>query len=485
MTTSKKIAVVVLAFIALVTALSLTSHLYVNFQKAGVQRQLQISYAREKFFPEEIRDDIAHFQFLLERVHPRAILSFPLGHAQSALADLTNTVDRPLTNLEFYKEIAPIGNLLNDDHTMVFPADHDLLRVYESSVRLFPFNVEFIDNKLFVAENLSDESKIQPGMEIVSINGFSAEELRKTIITYYSGTRDEQKLSYAQMNFREALYLIFGISDSFELVIGNPEPGETSSYLISGRRFSEPKMEEYRYEVIAPDTILLTYNAFEDKNEEFTHFLQEMFSTAQEQSIQHLIIDIRSNRGGASAFGDEILAFLTADPFMQFSHVEVAVSEEVKIDFIGHVPAFLRWFPIQYFHPMLKPLWAADVGETSTITFDPIVPGDNMLRFAGDVYLLIGPGTMSSASLFAATMQEYNLATLIGGTAGGYATVYGNIIDARLPNTGLKVWMPTSIIYGNSTGPIVPDHIVTQTVSDLSQQRDTVLEFATALARSK
>jgi hypothetical protein len=485
LTTSKKIAVVVLAFIALVTALSLTSHLYVNFQKAGVQRQLQISYARENFYPEEIRDDIANFQFLLERVHPRAIPSFPLGHAQSALADLTNIVDRPLTNLEFYKEIAPIGNLLNDDHTMVFPADHDLLRVYESSVRLFPFNVEFIDNKLFVAENLSDESKIQPGMEIVSINGISAEELRKTIITYYSGTRDEQKLFYAQMNFREALYLVFGISDSFELVVGNPEPGETRSYLISGRRFSEPKMEEYRYEVIAPDTILLTYNAFEDKNEEFTRFLQEMFSTAQQQSIQHLIIDIRSNRGGASAFGDEILAYLTADPFMQFSHVEVAVSEEVKSDFIGHVPAFLRWFPIQYFHPMLKPLWTTDVGETSTITFDPIVPGDNILRFAGDVYLLIGPGTMSSASLFAATMREYNIATLIGGAAGGYATVYGNIIDARLPNTGLKVWMPTSIIYGNSTGPIVPDHIVTQTVSDLSQQRDTVLEFATALARSK
>jgi hypothetical protein len=156
----------------------------------------------------------------------------------------------------------------------------------------------------------------------------------------------------------------------------------------------------------------------------------------------------------------------------------------VKRDFIGYVPAFIRWFPVQYFHPMLKLLWTGEVGETVTITFDPVVPGDNTLRFSGDVYLLIGPGTMSSASLFAATMRKYEIATLIGEEAGGSATPYGNIIDAYLPNTGLKVWMPTSVIYGNSTGPIVPDHVVTQSVSDLSEQRDSVLEFAQELARS-
>jgi hypothetical protein len=321
-------------------------------------------------------------------------------------------------------------------------------------------------------------------MEVIAINGLPAEELRSTMITYYSGTRDEQKLFYVQQNFQEALYFIFGFGDSFTLLIGDPALDEINSYVVSGKTFSEPDPEAFSYEIIAPDTMLFTYNAFEDENDEFTHFLQSMFATAQQQDIQHLIIDIRGNQGGASAYGDEILAYLLTEPYQQISRVEVTISEEVKDEFIAYVPAFIRWFPVQYFHPLLKPLWTGAVGETATVTFDAADPGDNALRFDGDVYLLIGPGTMSSASLFAATMQKYDAGILIGGETGGYATPFGNIVDAYLPNTGLRVWMPTSVIYGNSTGPVVPDHSVTQTVPDLIVQRDTVLEFTQQLARS-
>ncbi len=485
MSVLKKIGGVFFAIVAGLILLSLGSHFYMGLQKAAAQRQQQESCARENFTPEEIREDIGYFRFLLERVHPRAISSFPLGYAQPALSELAKMVDQPLTSLAFYQKLAPVANLLNDEHTMVFPAEPDLPGFCKPGVRLFPFDVEFIDNRLFIARNLSGESSIQPGMEIISINDMPAEELRTIMMTYYSGTRDEQKVFYVQEKFREALTLIFGFGDSFDLVVDNPALNEIRSYVVPGKKFPQPELEAFGYEVIARDTILLTYNVFEDGNDDFTHFLQEMFAKTQQQHIQHLIIDIRGNQGGASAYGDEILTYLIGEPFTQLSHVDVTVSEEVKNEFIGYVPAFIRWLPVQYFHPLLKPLWAGEIGETVTITFDSIVPGDNTLRFAGDVYLLIGPGTMSSASLFAATMRKYKIATLIGEQAGGSATAYGNIIDAYLPNTGLKVWMPTSVVYGNSTGPIEPDYMVTQTVQDLIERRDTVLDFAQDLVRSR
>ncbi|MCP4358398.1 MAG: hypothetical protein GY796_10320 [Chloroflexi bacterium] len=482
---SKKIGSGLLVLIGLLMVLSFASHFYISLQKAAAQRKLQKSYAQESFTPEELKEDLVYFQSLMERVHPNEIPSFPLGDLQPALTDLIDTIDQPLTHLEFYQIFAPVANLLNDEHVMVFPAEHDLMGRYEAGGRFFPFDVQFIGNNLYISQNLSDETKIQAGMEIISINNIPAEELRTTLMTYYSGTRDAQKTFYLQEHFREALFLIYGFGDNFELVVRDSATEATSSYVVSGKAFLSPEQEEFYYEVIAPDTILFTYNAFEDKNGAFKDFLKDMFKEAQKQNIQHLIIDIRSNQGGAAVYGDGIFAYLTAEPFIQFSLVEVTISEEVKASFIENAPPFIRWFPIQNFHPMLKPLWMGENGETASITIDPIAAGENKYHFAGDVYLLVGPGTMSSASLFAATMQKYSLGVLIGGDAGGYATPYGNVVDAHLPNTGLKVWMPTSVIYGNSTGLIVPDHVVTQTVPNLIEQRDTVLEFVQELVRSK
>ena len=474
---TKKIGYIVLILIGIVITLSVSSHLYISYKKTVAEKKLAQAYQQTHFNPEEIKQDLDFFQDLLDRVHPDQISTFPLGDIESQMKELQSSTLRSLTCLQFYRQFAPVVNLLNDEHVMVFPPESVLAGHYEAGGSFFPFDVQFIDNQLYVAQNLSDETEIQAGMEIVSINDVPAEELRTTLMIYYSGTRDAQKLFYLQDHFREALFLVYGFGDSFELIMRDPATNTTSGYVVSGKAFTQPELEKFRYEVIAPNTILFTYNAFEDENDTFAQFLKEMFTVAQEQSIQHLIIDIRSNQGGPAAYGDDIFDYLTAEPFIQFTQSEVTISKEVKANFIDNAPSFIRWFPIQYLHPLLKPLWVGKEGEIASFTFDPFAPGENTLRLSGDVYLLIGPGTMSSASLFSATMQKYTLGTLIGEDAGGYATQYGNVVDAYLPNTGLLVWMPTSVNFGNSTGPIVPDHTVTQTVADLIEHKDTILEF--------
>ncbi len=81
----KKIGIATLAILALLVALSVTSHFYVSFQRSAVQKQKEQSYARERLTPEEIREDIAFFRSLLERVHPREIASFPIGDARAGM----------------------------------------------------------------------------------------------------------------------------------------------------------------------------------------------------------------------------------------------------------------------------------------------------------------------------------------------------------------------------------------------------------------
>lgn len=480
----KKVGKVLLGVIALTVGLSLTSYFHVRAQNAEFQRQLREAQEKSAFIPGEILEDIAFFRDKLANVHPRAIPSIPLGNVTTELAELEKSIDGPLTHLEFYRKLAPVVAMLNDEHTMVFPPERNVRNIYAKSVGLFPFEVVFIDDRLYVADNLSDETEIRPGTEIVSINGFSADRLRHLLVTYFSGTGEEQKLFYAQEKFQEALFLALGFSEKFELIVRDPNQGDTRNYTVPGRAVLESVQEEYRYELIDDVTILFTYNAFEDKEGQFSQFLEDMFTTAERQGVQSLIIDIRRNQGGASAFGDEMLSYLSHQSFAQFSRIDTLISDEIRKYFAGHVPAFMSWFPVQYFHPFMRPLWQGETGETASVSFDEVDPGENSLRFSGDVYLLIGPGTMSSASLLAATLQKHKLATLVGAPTGGYATLYGNVIDVYLPNAGLKVWMPTGVVYGNSTGPIVPEHIVAQSIRDTVRRRDTVLEYAVELARS-
>jgi len=465
--------------------LSLTSYLYVSFQQSAAQRKLEKSYAQENFTAEELQQDLAFLQGLLDRVHPEAISTFPLGDIESEMKVLQSSINRPSTRLEFYRLVAPVVNLLNDEHVMVFPPEPELTGYYEKGGNFFPFDVYFVDNRLYIAQNLSTETAIQAGMEIISVNDIPAEESRTTLMSYYSGTRDAQKEFYVQEHFREALFTVYGFGDSFDLALADSSTGTTSNFTVSGKAFAQPELGEFSYQVIAPDTILFTYNAFDDKNAAFTQFLKDMFTAAQEQNIQNLIIDIRSNQGGDASYGDELFSYLTAETFIQYDLAEVTVSDEVKANFMSNSPSFIRWLPIQYMHPMLKPLWTTEEGKIASIIFEPITPDENPLRFTGDVYLLTGPGTMSSASLFSSTMQEYSFGTLIGEEPGGYATPYGNVVDIHLPKTGLLVWMPSSVIYGNSTGLIAPDYTVTQTVPDLVEHKDTVLEFVQNLIRTK
>jgi hypothetical protein len=391
--------------------------------------------------------------------------------------EVDRSVAQPMTRLAFYRRFAPAVHKLNDEHVMVHLPELEVADHLDAGGGLFPFEVQFIEDRLFITKNIFELSRIPPGSEILSINGLPSKGLRDTLIWYYSGTSETQKQFYLQGGFSEALFAVYGFGESFDLVTRDPSSHSTSEYVVPGQPPAASELPDFECQVIGPHTILFTYNVFEDDGGDFDNFLEEMFRSAQEERIQHLIIDLRQNQGGAAAFGDEILTYLTGESFLQFNRSEITISPEVKREFLSYVPAFLRWFPVQYIHPILRPLWTGTEGETASFTFDPVAPEENALRFRGDVYLLVGPGTMSSASLFAATLQTLGRAVLFGEETGGYATHYGNVVDVHLPNTGLKVWMPTSVNYGNSSGPIVPEHVVHRTAQDLIEGQDGLLEY--------
>jgi C-terminal processing protease CtpA/Prc len=474
-----KFAAVLLGVVAVA---SIGSHWVFTASAESARKRVEAALDREQISSAELRQDVAYLRHLLENVHPAEVPSNPVGDYRPALDALEASLTGPLDHLGFYRLLAPVANLLNDEHTMVYPSERDRDRFAGADARLLPFDVEIFDNRLYVASSPGDGFELHSGDELLSVNGQSADSMIATLTRYYSGTGARQKQVYASHDLRAALPLVLEIHEPFQIDVRHRETGAVVQYVLEGARRPRPVRDDFRFELIAPGTMLFTWLAFEDEDDRFGDFLEEMFSVARDSNIRALIIDIRQNRGGAAACGDAVLAYLAESPFTQLQNVEVTVSEEVRAEFRSYIPALLRWLPLQYVHPLLRPLWTADPGQTVVVETDFVGRSPDAPEFDGDVYLLTGPGTMSSASLFAATMKKLDLVTIVGEETGGYATMYGNVIDARLPNSGLKVWIPTSVVAGHEEGPVVPDVRVSQADGDLAELRDAVLDAATDLA---
>lgn len=58
----------------------------------------------------------------------------------------------------------------------------------------------------------------------------------------------------------------------------------------------------------------------------------------------------------------------------------------------------------------------------------------------------IGPGTYSSAILFANVMRDFGFATLVGAGGAARQAQSGGVRDARLPHTGLAISLPRFIL---------------------------------------
>ena len=148
------------------------------------------------------------------------------------------------------------------------------------------------------------------------------------------------------------------------------------------------------------------------------------------------------------------------------------------------IPGFIRWLPVHYLVPIGRKIWTAPEGERAVLHFKHKKPTKNPLRFDGDVYVLISPYVMSSASMFAGAIKEYDIGTLVGQASGGSPTNYGNVWHFELPNTRLIAEIPSSLNHGNGTGPVVPHHAVDKDIVHRAQGIDVEIEFTKKLIAS-
>lgn len=329
----------------------------------------------------------------------------------------------------FYELLGHMAGELRDAHTRVYSPQRAENFKHHQRIGM-GFRWEEIEGKLVVTAVTPDSEAaragIAPGMLIAMIDGIPlAEKLKEAAIKVQdsSSERATHLLLYARALTGEP-----GSTVKLEF-----ERSDGSKFEVSLKREIDPLIPHLTPMLLPSGNAYIRFDAFfPPAAREFKEAMRKFHDSPG------LIIDLRNNPGGSS---DELFAI--AGNFFR-GRAELAVA------------------------------------KTRTKANVPVhVINDNKVPvYSGPVVVLVSEHSGSSAELFTAGMQETGRAKVVGARTCGCVLGVNHPVDLKgggLVTISKVLWFTPAGRKLEGEG-VVPDKIVTLTLSDVRQKRDLVLE---------
>ena len=435
-----------------------------NLSEAQMVRAQGNVFERE-YSPEQLSADVEFIRLQLEAYHPQLHLYTPHDGFENHIEEILSGLDDPMTEADFIRTLAPLFADIRCVHTGIRPSA-EMDRALDRKPMYIPLHVHISNERLYIVESYQTELNIPPGSLINRINGRSSSEIMEQLVDVIPADGFNLTSKYHEIN--KNFPLLYGMyieyNSQFELDVTLPD-GSVSTYdldAISRYRHTDLILEKYPEELnpgnFPYDLKIDGHNsiAYLDIDgfwsptlSHYCVFLQDVFCTLSDQSVENLVIDLRGNSGGHPYFASELLTYLIDEPAVYFA----------------------------------KPANPRDLNDL----FEQLEP--NLNTYNGKVYILMDGGSLSTSGHFLALVKDKHLATLIGETAGGSFYCNDGGVYFHLPNTKINMHIPRTTFevavdhwsYGKQ---IEPDHEVSTTVEDLIDGKDAVMEYTRELIKT-
>ncbi|MBF8963559.1 peptidase S41 [Pontibacter sp. FD36] len=393
----------------------------------------------------------------------------------NAYREAITKVQNTNNDYEYYRELQKFCALLNDGHTNIyFPKSVDTL-LYNDMFGKYRIFLSNIDNKAIVTRtNLSIKDEVPVGSEIIEVNGQpTAEYLKQHVLPYISSSTDYVLMDWAVSNMLKGLK-----GEKYDITYRTPK-GKVRALTLTHAKTAEkevfPSVEKRELLTLKwyrDQTAYLALNGFHDPkiNELFLEKLPEL------RKAKALIIDLRSNGGGSTSIGREILDYLSPDTLLFGS----------KNSTRQHLASFKAWGAFTAPKDTVNNAWAVKslnaFQDRLMHEFD-YSPAQNKVKQSEKVIvptaILIGHNTASAAEDFLIYADNQKHMTKIGENSFGST---GQPFMFELPGGGgarictKKDTYPDGrefVGYG-----VKPDIEVKRTLQDYIQKKDPVLERA-------
>lgn len=471
----------------LIAVLVLTSFsatvLHVDGSEVGSPEDLLSSTVKSG----QVVEDLDYLYERLKTVHLDIHFSRREGDADEAFLQLKDGLRErdSWTIREIYNLFAPFVAGFNDAHTsLVF---NDEFNEYcEQGGVIVPFYVYLKDDSIVLTETVG-ETELPRGSRVLSVNGVGYERILREILDLVSYERKAWGLGWGSRLFPIYMLALYGPEESFKVVYRAPDGTEESVVLpaVSLEEYSEKKSELYsRYaddwnlEFVEEDVALLTINTFAgSKKGEFEKFLEESFREIEANMTNNLIVDLRNNGGGSTNVSDLLYSYASWKPYRNFARVEVKYSDPVLFGGGALNPFSRAW-------EFLRTRFTGE--EVAVYENDYRRPPKREYRFDGDLFLLVGRNTFSTAVGFAAVIKDLELGTIIGEETGGLPTCFGDSYRTELPNSrlSLRISYKRFVRTGgfDDRRGVLPDVAVDEDPISILDGKDRVLDLAISLA---
>lgn len=436
----------------------------------------------KKYSVAQILKDIDYTEKYLTKFHPDPYRYISKDSLHAFIISIKSKIDTPLTEMQIRFYIKKIVAKIGCGHTDVAASKKYTKAIAKLNRPILPLNTFIADsNKLYVLNNLSKDTTIKPGDEILSIDNRPVTNIFKTLFSVYTsdGYNETYKKQGIRYNWFKYYYsFCYGFKLEYQVklkhkdnTISNYKLEAISSLkdtLILPKKDSVAilrKTKTCTYSILNDNKsiALIDINSFKGKH--WYSFFRKSFKDIKQKNIQHLVIDLRDNGGGQINDGLNFLSYMIHKtlylPFDRKPNL-MALNPRYKMSFASKLTPFV--------FSAFMPQWP----KNGRLRHYFITLPKKNKAFNGQLYVLINGKSFSMSGVAASYLKYKANAITIGEETGGNIAGSNAVVGGKfiLPNSKIQILTPMYHIYHdievkNEGRGLMPDYQTHYTKDDI------------------